>query len=273
LLSANPPLIIAHRGSSALAPENTLAAFGRAFDDGADGIELDVRLTSDGVPVVIHDATLQRTAGNRGLIRKITSAQLAETEVGSWFNHAQPGFARQDYAHECVPTLERVFQLVIDRGQAKCTMYVELKTDGKEPELARAVVELVKRFHFQDRVVVVSFDLGSLRQVKLLTSSMRTGGLFAPRHGGGTGLRAERIVSMATGAGANELLLNRLIARPKLVRLAQTRGLAVVVWTVDDANWLERGADLGVHALITNNPSLFLAHRSLPAREVEPHRQ
>jgi glycerophosphoryl diester phosphodiesterase len=264
LLSANPPLIIAHRGSSALAPENTLAAFARAFDEGADGIELDVRLASDGVPVVIHDATLQRTAGSRDLIRKITSAQLAETEVGSWFNRAQPAFAREDYAHECVPTLERVFQLIIDRGQGRLTTYVELKADGKEPELARAVVELVNRVHFQDRVVVVSFDLESLRQVKLLNSSMRTGALFAPRHGGGAGLRAERIVSMATAAGADEILLNRLIARPRLVRLAQKSGLAVVVWTVDDTTWLKRAADLVIHALITNNPSLFLAHRFCP---------
>lgn len=264
LLSITSPLIIAHRGSSAAAPENTLAAFARAFGDGADGIELDVRLARDGVPVVIHDATLQRTGTSRNAIAKMTSAQLAESDVGTWFNRAQALLAREEYSREGVPTLERVFQLVSDRGPRKYKIYVELKTDGPTPaDLANAVAGLINRYKFQDRVVIVSFDLDALRQIKLIDSSIRTGALFAPRHDGGTGLRAEKIAGLATDCGAGEILLHRLIARPNLVDAAIGHGLAAVVWTVDDPAWLRRATDLGVHALITNKPDLFLAKRAL----------
>jgi glycerophosphoryl diester phosphodiesterase len=256
LLSTKSPLIIAHRGSSAAAPENTLASFDRAFADGADGIELDVRLASDGVPVVIHDATLRRTGPAHGAIAQMTSAELAQSDVGSWFNRAQPALAREQYAHECVPALSSVFQLALDR-QPKFTIYVELKTDGKSPDLVRPVADLIKRYKIHERVVIVSFDLEALRQTKLIDSSICTGALFAPRHGGGAGLRAERIMAMATGSGADQILLHRLIARSKLVSSAIRHDLKVVVWTVDDAIWLRRATDLGLHALITNDPALF----------------
>ena len=104
------PLIIGHRGASALAPENTLAAFARALDDGADGIELDVRLAKDGVPVVIHDATLRRTGLTSGEVAQMTSEQLANVNVGSWFNRAHPTLAREEYEQQRVPTLADVFQ-------------------------------------------------------------------------------------------------------------------------------------------------------------------
>jgi len=245
-----------------VAPENTVAAFARAIDDGAEGIELDVRLAHDGVPVVIHDASLRRTGLASGAIDQISSGELAGTDVGTWFNRARPELAREEFASEGVPTLERVFQLVID---PHFTIHVELKSDGNESDnLVRSVIELITRYRFQERVTVVSFDLDAIRQTKRLDSSIRTGALFAPRHGGGMGLRAERIVAMATDSGADEILLHRLIARPRLVNSALKNNLPVVVWTVDDLGWLQRARDLGVQALITNNPALLIAHRDLP---------
>src|SRR5712691_1033184 len=106
------PLIIGHRGSSAVAPENTIAAFVRAMRDGADGFEFDVRLARDGVPVVIHDATLRRTAQMSGAVADFTSRELNHVDVGSWFNHQHPNRARQEYAQETVPTLEQVLDLI-----------------------------------------------------------------------------------------------------------------------------------------------------------------
>ena len=259
--STKSPLIIAHRGASAAAPENTLAAFGQALDLGADGLELDVRLAGDGVPVVIHDATLRRTGSGRSAIAQMSFAQLAKEDVGSWFNRAHPALAREEYGRQFVPALESVFQLVIDRKPGAFTIYIELKTDGESSDLAKAVADLIKRYRFHQRVVVVSFDLSALRQTKLVDSSIRIGALFAPRHGGGAGLRAERIVAMATEAGADEILLHRLIARPRLVKSAIGRDLKVVVWTVDDPAWVSRARALGVHALITNDPALLLSHR------------
>src|SRR6185503_14444987 len=83
------PLILGHRGASAVAPENTLAAFSRAMSDGADGIEFDVRLSRDGVPVVIHDANLNRTAGVARRVSDLTAKELQEIDVGGWFDHAE----------------------------------------------------------------------------------------------------------------------------------------------------------------------------------------
>src|SRR5918993_337434 len=100
------PLIIGHRGSSALAPENTLAAFRRAIADGADGIEFDVRLARDGVAVVIHDATLERTGLLKRKVSQLTAADLQATDVGSWFHKS--GLRRRmtghsEFAGETVP--------------------------------------------------------------------------------------------------------------------------------------------------------------------------
>ncbi|HLA96380.1 MAG TPA: glycerophosphodiester phosphodiesterase family protein, partial [Pyrinomonadaceae bacterium] len=99
------PLIIAHRGASALAPENTFAAFQRAIDDGADGIELDVRLAKDGVAVVFHDSTLNRTALKKGRLANFTSLELGCLDVGSWFNSQTPKLADAAYKKEVVPSL------------------------------------------------------------------------------------------------------------------------------------------------------------------------
>ena len=96
------PLIIGHRGASALAPENTLAAFRRAINDGADGIEFDVRLAKDGVAVVIHDATLERTTGSiRSRVSQLTAAELNAIDVGSWF---RPSESSRSFAGEKVPS-------------------------------------------------------------------------------------------------------------------------------------------------------------------------
>src|SRR5947209_11431709 len=123
---AAPPLIIGHRGAAAIAPENTLVSFTRAFADGADGIDFDVRLTRDHIPVVIHDATLRRTAARTGFIAALTAAELAATDVGSWFNRRFPARARAEHAGASVPTLAQVLELAQPRGGL---LYVELKCE------------------------------------------------------------------------------------------------------------------------------------------------
>src|SRR5437016_11609398 len=103
------PLIIGHRGASAVAPENTLAAFARAIQDGADGIEFDVRLSRDGVPVVVHDATLQRTGLVNRLVGELTLKELQQIGVGSWFGRTKS--PQMSYEREKIPSLAQVFEL------------------------------------------------------------------------------------------------------------------------------------------------------------------
>src|SRR5262245_20012933 len=104
------PLIIAHRGDSIHAPENTLAAIRAAVEAGADGVEFDVRLAKDGVPVVIHDASLKRVAGVDLKVADLTSAELGTIDVGSWFNARRPRRAKPEYSRERVPTMAQVMR-------------------------------------------------------------------------------------------------------------------------------------------------------------------
>src|SRR5690349_11500823 len=135
------PLIVAHRGSSTLAPENTISAFRRAIRDGAEGVEFDVRLAKDGVPVVIHDASLARTGHLESKIADLTSTELAQIDVGSWFNRANPKRASDDFATDTVPTLSMVLEEL--RG-FRGVIYIELKCRDSEVEaLCRAVCGVI----------------------------------------------------------------------------------------------------------------------------------
>src|SRR4051812_20077718 len=108
------PLIIGHRGVASLAPENTIVSFKRAIEDGADGIEFDVRLARDGFPVVIHDPTLLRTGLREGAIASLSSTELCKADVGTWFNLRFPALAREEYSHATIPTLAEVLELFRD---------------------------------------------------------------------------------------------------------------------------------------------------------------
>jgi glycerophosphoryl diester phosphodiesterase len=256
--SAKDPLIIAHRGASAVAPENTLAAFARAMDDGADGIEFDVRLSRDGVPVVIHDETLRRTGLREGAVAKMDAKQLGKVDAGSWFNRAHPKRAREEYARECVPTLDQVFRLLRD---CDARLYVEMKFGADEGfvDLTQAVARLIKEYKLHARTVVVSFDLAATVQIKQLDSAIRTGALFEPKSDLATIVRKQRLIDAAIEHGANEILLHRSIATRSAVRLAAENDLPVVVWTVNDPKWIGRARHLGIQALITNKPALMTA--------------
>jgi glycerophosphoryl diester phosphodiesterase len=215
-----------------------------------------VRLARDGVPVVIHDATLQRTGLNAGAIDRLDSKQLAQVNVGTWFNRANAKFARGEYAQERVPTLAQVFELCCKKP---ATIYVEMKSERADAtELAHAVAKLVKHFKVQKRVVVVSFNLDAITRLKTFDGSIRTGALFGTTRIGSPN-RRENILATAADCGANEVLLHRLLARRRLVERAHDADLPVVVWTVDDPKWIERARLLRLHALISNHPAKLLA--------------
>ena len=138
------PLIVAHRGTSARAPENTLAAFQMAMD-GAEGIEFDVHLAKDGVPVVIHDNDLRRTGLRAERVADLTSVELAKIDVGSWFNVKHPDLADPEFSGQTVPTLIDVLDLLKDFPGL---IYIELKCDEWNcVDLVTAACELIRDFH------------------------------------------------------------------------------------------------------------------------------
>jgi glycerophosphoryl diester phosphodiesterase len=216
------PLIIGHRGASAVALENTVAAFAAAIAAGADGKEFDVRLSSDGVPVIIHDDTLTRTHGVRRRVANLSAAGLSS--IG-------------------VPSLRELFELMAGNS---LLLYLEIKS--REPVLPQLCCRLVREFGFEERVIVECFDLATLKNVEL-----RTAALFEPR------MHTDKsVIDRTLAVGATVLALHHRLAKPMLVEKAKAAGLMVVVWTVDDLAWVTRARSMGIEALITNDPARML---------------
>ncbi len=252
------PLIIAHRGASLLAPENTLAAFSRAIIDGAEGIEFDVRLAKDGVAVVFHDATLKRTAGRDGRVSDFDSAQLGEYDIGSWFNEVNRKHEKPDYVKERVRSLVDVLSFL---HSFKGLIYIELKCrDFEAAQLTKAVCRVIEHSNLLGQIIVKSFKLAVLPRIRLLCPAVRTAALFAPKIM--TILRKEKhLVNIADEFGADEISIHFSLATQKLMKKAEQRNLPVTIWTADNPRWVKRGIKLGLNAIITNNPAPLLAKR------------
>ena len=229
------PLIIGHRGASAVAPENTMAAFREAIAAGSDGIEFDVRLTRDGVPVIIHDNTLRRTTGLSHRVADLTWPELEKLNVG-------------------VPSLEQLLTLFEAND---LLLFLEMKVDSAAEHLplAKACCKLIDDYTCKQRVFVECFDLKALEVIKNIDADLRTAALFQPR------LANQRIIAQAKAIGASALALHHRLASESLVKEAIDAELRVAVWTVDDPVWIARARSLGIAALITNDPAAMLAHR------------
>ncbi|HKO63414.1 MAG TPA: glycerophosphodiester phosphodiesterase family protein [Pyrinomonadaceae bacterium] len=256
-MPSSEPLILGHRGASAVAPENTLAAFAQANDDGSDGIEFDVRLSSDGVAVVIHDDTLRRTALVPGSVSAMTAAELQKVDVGSWFTEK---FGGRSFSTETIPTLADVFDLfAVNNG----VLYVEMKCDDVQAAaLATAVVRQISAHKMRERVVVESFALPAIEAVKRIDPHVRTAALFEPKISKPvTTWRTKVILDRARQHGADEIALHHSLARTKLIRAAKDEDFEVVVWTVDDVAWIDRARAHLIKALISNNPRLMVEAR------------
>ena len=257
--SSKSPLIIGHRGAAALAPENTLAAFALALREGADGVEFDVRLSADGVPVVIHDATLRRTANRRERVSSMAMAELENVDVGSWFNRRFRAHARDEYSSERLPSLQQLFAALSGNS---AWLYLELKSDGEaNPKLVTRVAELINCYGFHKRVIIESFTLENLRFVKRIDHRIKTAALFAPPREPMSVLRGSSLIKRALAVGADEIAFHYSAASQRNVSAACEAGLEVVVWTVDTPSWMRRARRLGIKGLITNRPAEMLRAR------------
>jgi len=249
----NAPLIVGHRGASAVAPENTLAALARALDDGADGVEFDVRLARDRVPVVVHDATLARTALRPERVDALTSSELRRVDAGSWFNRRFPALARDEFAGEGVPALSEALELMAPRARV---VYVEMKCDAGEdyPRLAREVVGRIRELNLSDRAVVKSFDHAAVREARRLAPDIRAAALFDAAWSRPF-ISAREAVARTLACGAQEISLHRALLRRPVVEAARRHDLETIIWTADTPVWLRRARRLGLRAVITNRPA------------------
>lgn len=257
-MSKKYPLIIAHRGASALAPENTIAAFERAIADGAEGIEFDVRLTKDGVPIVFHDARLTRICGRDEKISSLRFKDLRGRDIGSWFNAKIPDAAQAVFSNERIHSLEDTLGFL---SNYKGVIYIELKCGEESVKpLSSAVSELIKTSPLLPKIIVKCFNLDALPLIKKDCAGVKTAALFAPE--AKTILRKEkRLIEVAKELHASRLSLHFSLATKKLMRKAADADLPVTIWTADSPRWVKRSIKLGIDHIITNNPAALLAKR------------
>ena len=255
------PLIIGHRGASAVAPENTIAAFREAIAVGADGIEFDVRLSRDGVPVVIHDSTLRRTGGLPQQVNDLTWEELRKVEVGSWFA-TQKDLSPGSFAQETIPSLAELFTLFQSNNS---TLFLEMKSESpsEQAPLAEACCRVIKEYSLTERVIIECFQLPALKIVRQIDPDIKTVALFQPSFSTPSVLSDQRVVAQAVDIGAAAVALHHRLARESLVQKAKLAGMYVAVWTVDDPSWIERARAIGIDALITNDPARMLQARAL----------
>jgi glycerophosphoryl diester phosphodiesterase len=234
------PMIFAHRGACAYAPENTLAAFELAIRQEADAIELDTKLSADGQPVVIHDQTVDRTTSQHGKVSTFTAAQLHQLDAGSYFDIAFRG--------EPIPSLEDVFAAV---GQ-RIYINVEL-TNYASPtdDLPEKVAELVKRHNLAQRVLFSSFNPLALIRVHRRLLDTPVGLLAFPTWKGGL---ARGWLGRKIGYQSLHPYFSDVTAQ--LVSQVHQCGCKLFVWTVNRAEEMQRLFQLGADGIFTDDPVL-----------------
>ena len=225
-------VVIAHRGASAVAPENTLAAVDEALAQGADFVEIDVQETADDEIAVLHDSDLMKIAGVDLKIWDATRERLANIDIGSFFD------AR--FKAERVPRLEEV----LERSRGRAKVVIELKYYGHTKALEQRVVDLVEALGQADNVVVMSLEYEAIQKIRALRPRWTVGLLTA------------KAVGDLTELDADFLAVNAGIANRRFVRRAHAKGKLVYVWTVNDPVQMFRLLNLGVDGLITDRPAL-----------------
>lgn len=230
--------IIAHRGYSAIAPENTLPAFGLALQHGADSVELDVQLSADRIPVVFHDLTLERRAGVSGSVADFTRSQLQQFDVGSGFGDRFIGTR--------IPSLSDVLDglQTLDKF-----LYLDLKPHcpWSLADLEILVNLLVDR-GWEDRAILCSFSETVLQYIRRCTRQFTIG--YSVETGEKYGAKLE--LAAADGNAVTIAEYRIFLDRPDWVKIGRDRGVEPVVWTVDAAADGERLSELGIRRIITN---------------------
>lgn len=238
--SINHPVIFAHRGASAYAPENTLAAFQLAYEQGADGIELDAKLSADGEVVVMHDATLKRTTGVDGKVKELSFREIQRLDAGGWKG--------QVFRGEPVPSLREVFASLGD----KLLINVELTNYGNVTDgLVEKVIGLVQEYHLQDQVLFSSFSPRNIGLARQLAPEVPAA-LLALKGWFGSFSRSRWMVRTSP-EGIHPYWTD---VTGRLVQKEKERGRFVNTWTVNDAKEMKRLFSLGVNGIFTDDPQL-----------------
>ena len=238
--------IIAHRGYSAIAPENTLSAFNAAIQHQADSIEFDVQLSADGVPVIIHDATLDRTTNGTGKVIETTLEQIQKLDAGAWFNPV--------FANEKIPTFQEVLSSIKSVKAPNLPGLKNIYAEVKQAELwtttnIEKLLQILIEEGWETQCIVACFNHNFLEKVRKYHPTIKLGYLVASIEE-----YTEKLPQAA--ADGNAMMLsqyNILLNYPSLVKDTRNMGIDVGVWTVDNQEEFQQLTNLGIQRIVTNS--------------------
>ncbi len=230
---ADDILNIAHRGASGHAPENTMAAFRRAFDMGADGVEFDVQLTKDGHPVIFHDETLQRTTNGSGALADSSLSDIAQLDAGSWF--------APDFAGERIPSLHDLLEF----AKGRFLLNIEIKTTPFPRHIVELVRESILYFDMIEQCLITSFQVEAVVWSIELLPNCRSG------------LLCKKISKDIWQGDWDFVAAKSNVINPIVMRNAEEHQKSLVVWTVNEDDEMQHLYELGARRLITNFPDRY----------------
>lgn len=229
--------LIAHRGYSAVAPENTLVSFQLALEEQVFGVEFDVHFSADGIPVVIHDSTLDRTTNGCGNVAEKSIAQLQSFDAGSWFD--------SKFARETIPSLEQVLNLF---SSTKIKLFIELKSPQFWSKSERDyLIEILAPV--RDRCVIASFEHKFLTQLQLDYPQFNYGYAVSNQ----TEYSPHYLEALNPNARVILPHFSLILEQPSLTKTLQEEGWKIVTWTVDENAIAQKLSEFGVVTIITNN--------------------
>jgi glycerophosphoryl diester phosphodiesterase len=249
------PWVIAHRGASGHAPENTFAAFRRAMELGAGFIETDLHLTRDAKFVAIHDATLERTTNGQGSIHDATLAELRKLDAGLWYD--------REYSGEHIPTLEEVLEFSREND---VVFYLEIKYDVAWG-MHHSLVAAIRKAENAARTIVISFDPSTIAAVRRVDPSIMVG-LLADETDNAA---RPDLVKTALRAGARQLCLQSSILTSETIDRAHAADLGVVGWTINEAEAMRAAVRAGVDGIMTDLPDRLRALLEPDPLELHAH--
>lgn len=245
------PMIIAHRGAMAYAPENTIVAFKLAIELGADAIELDLRQTKDKIPVALHDATVNSTTNGKGNILDYTFADLKKLDAGSWFN--------RKFSSEKISSLREVIDILTD----SVTLIIEFK-EGNEtyPDIEENVVSIIRENKIESQTIFKSFDPNVLERLRKLAPDIPLLYVYTFRLPW-LGMIIDRGITFGSifNIDAEYLQPHRFFMSESFVKAAQSRGYKIISWGVNSEEDIIESLEYGVDGIETDYPDRALKLR------------
>jgi glycerophosphoryl diester phosphodiesterase len=232
-------LLIAHRGASGYAPENTLAAFRKAVAMGLEFIETDLQLSRDARFVAIHDETVSRTTNGQGAVHDLTLAELRRLDAGSWFGSAFTG--------ERIPTLEEILEFA---KRHDVVFYLEIKPSGTWGG-EHALIGAIREAGEVARIVVISFDANIVEAVRKSEPTLMTGLLYDGQ--------LPNPIEKALEIGARQLCVRGDLVTPAMIAAAKKNDLQVICWTVNHPAHMRLLSDAGVNGIMSDYPDRLTA--------------